>query len=106
MQSKKLAVKAAPALIAVGAASGWVAADLFPRLRPPSRRSAIAPWRDRQPDRKCGRARVPSRYGAPNYRAIVAHNRAAVVGITTDGRVTASLDGQQISDFGQLFGNG
>jgi serine protease Do len=43
--------------------------------------------------------------GAPNYRAIVAANRAAVVGITTESRVSNVADDDDEDDAGQSQGN-
>ncbi|HTY93192.1 MAG TPA: Do family serine endopeptidase [Steroidobacteraceae bacterium] len=43
--------------------------------------------------------------GAPNYRAIVAANRAAVVGITTESKATEVADDNDEDDFAQGPGN-
>ena len=44
--------------------------------------------------------------GAPNYRAIVAANRAAVVGITTESKASEVADDNDEDDQGQGNGNG
>ena len=44
--------------------------------------------------------------GAPNYRAIVAANRAAVVGITTESKASAQADDNDGDDQDQDQGNG
>ncbi len=85
--------------VALGAVAGFTAAGAAgvaaeaPALAAPSRTAAPIPFT-----------------GAPNYRAIVAANRAAVVGITTESRASAvSDDGDgnaQDDDNGSAGSNG
>lgn len=96
-QSLKLAWAAA-GIFAVGATAGWVVPSLF---HPASAGetggtpAAVA---------SAGTAAIPPA-AAPNYRAIVAQNRAAVVGVSIEGRVqTSDSDQPQVPDLGQLFG--
>jgi serine protease Do len=78
--NKTTMVLSASALLACGAAAGWVAPTLL------ERNSAIAADVAPAPS-----APAPVPLGsAPNYRAIVAENRAAVVGITTEGEQPAA----------------
>ncbi|HEY3809070.1 MAG TPA: DegQ family serine endoprotease [Steroidobacteraceae bacterium] len=97
--SNKLAWAAA-GIFAVGAASGWVVPSLFHPVQA-AETSAAAPV-------IASSASAPAPIAltsAPNYRAIVAQNRAAVVGVSIEGRVKVSeSDGQQMPDLGQLFG--
>lgn len=94
-QSRKYAWAAA-GIFAVGAASGWVAPSSF----------HTAQAADNSAPSAVPSSAAPGPVGlmnAPNYRAIVAQNQAAVVGVSIEGRVKAS-DSEQMPDLGQLFG--
>ncbi|HTV96668.1 MAG TPA: Do family serine endopeptidase [Steroidobacteraceae bacterium] len=86
----KLAAGAAAGIFALGGVTGWMAPAILRNARADTLASTTAPP-----------AAVPSgpiALGtAPNYRAIVAQNRGAVVGITTVGEVKVAGD--------QPFGN-
>jgi serine protease Do len=88
---------AAAGIFAVGAVSGWSAPQLLhvaPATEPASSVAASAA--------------APAPIGpigpmtTPNYRAIVAQNQAAVVGVSIEGRMNVSSP--QMPDLGQLFG--
>jgi serine protease Do len=99
-QSKQLAWVAA-GIFAVGAAAGWVAPGLLHSAQAAETSSGTAAMGNPP-------AAVPgpiALISAPNYKAIVAQNRAAVVGVSIEGRVQVSdSDGPQMPDLGQLFG--
>ena len=87
--SRKLAWVAA-GVLAAGVTSAWLAPSLF--------HSAQAA------DSAPAAVSVPiAPATAPNYRAIVAQNRAAVVGVSIEGRVKVA-ESQPLPDPGQLFG--
>jgi serine protease Do len=89
VQSRKLAWAAA-GIFAVGAVSGWAAPALLRTSQTADHPTAT----DAPPA-----AIAP--VSAPNYRAIVAQNQAAVVGISVEGRTQVS---SQMPDLGNLFG--
>jgi serine protease Do len=96
-QSRKLAWAAA-GVFAIGAASGWA----LPAFLHNTAAAAAAPPGAAAP----ASAAVPEPIAlmtAPNYRAIVAQNEAAVVGVSIEGRVRVG-ESQQMPDLGQLFG--
>ncbi len=88
-QSKKLAWAAA-AVFAGGVASGWSAPLLLHGAAAAEPAPGVAP----------GAPIAPAT--APNYRAIVAQNEAAVVGVSVDGH--EKVASPQMPDLGQLFG--
>lgn len=91
--SRRLAWAAA-GVVAVGAASGWVVPSLFH----PARAADTAPAAG------SGGTGPVAPTTAPNYRAIVAQNRAAVVGVSIEGRVQVADQDAPQPDLGQLFG--
>ena len=74
----KTLVWSAAGLLVVGAATGLSAQTLLQHQATPEAATSIAPVAPLPPG------------SAPNYRAIVANNQAAVVGITTQGTVKAA----------------
>jgi serine protease Do len=87
---------AAAGIFAVGAVSGWSAPTLLrvAQAAQPSAASTPAPA-----------SSAPIAMGtAPNYRAIVAQNQAAVVGVSVEGRMNVSSPQQQMPDLRQFFG--
>jgi serine protease Do len=89
----------ATGILAVAATAGWVVPSYFHSAQAADSAAAAAP------------AAAPGPIGpgpigltsAPNYRAIVAQNQAAVVGVSIEGRMETS-DSQQMPDLGRLFG--
>ncbi len=103
-QSKKLAWAAA-GIFAVGAASGWVAPTLFHAAQAAEPASGNTAMGTVNPSANAVAPGAIALTSAPNYRAIVAQNRAAVVGVSIEGRVKVSdSDAPQMPDLGQLFG--
>src|SRR5271167_4009167 len=92
-------VWSAAGLLAVGTATGLCGPSL---LQSASRQSAAAATTAAPTDsgREAPSQPVPQ-ITAPNYRAIVARNQAAVVGITTAGPMTTSSP----QEFGDSNGN-
>ncbi len=84
---------AAAGIFAVGAVSGWAAPTLLRTSQATEPVANVANTAAPTP--------IPPAT-APNYRAIVAQNQAAVVGVSVDGRTKVSS--QQVPDFGQMFG--
>ena len=78
----KTIVLSAAGLLAVGTASGWSAQALIQRPGTTTTATAASPS---VPDAPIGPMT------APNYRAIVARNQAAVVGITTAGTMHTAM---------------
>ena len=78
----KTIVLSVAGLLAVGTASGWSAQALIQRPGTTTTATAASPS---VPDAPIGPMI------APNYRAIVARNQAAVVGITTAGTMHTAL---------------
>src|SRR5258707_2453757 len=98
-------VWSAAALIAVGTAPGLSAQALLQATASPTVAGAIG-------DSVRAAAQPIPMITAPNYRAIVARNQAAVVGITTAGPITTSApqafsfggpDGDERNPLGQFF---
>jgi len=80
-------------IFAIGAVSGWSAPALL-RVSQSTAGASIA-------------AVAPgpvAPMAAPNYRAIVAQNQAAVVGVSMEGR--RKVDASEMPDFGNMFGFG
>ena len=78
---------AAAGVFAVGAVTGWMAPSVLRSAHAESVVGAVAA----PPAPAAGTTSAPVPLGtAPNYRAIVAQNRAAVVGITTAGEMNVS----------------
>ena len=97
MNSKNSAVIASvAAVVALAAVAGFSAAGPTGRTDPVTPAAIAAPT-------KAGP--IPF-IGAPNYRAIVAANRAAVVGITTESKATDAGDDNDEDDQGQGQGQG
>ena len=97
MNSKNSAVIASvAAVVALAAVAGFSAAGPTGRTDPVTPAAIGAPT-------KAGP--IPF-IGAPNYRAIVAANRAAVVGITTESKATDAGDDNDEDDQGQGQGRG
>jgi serine protease Do len=97
IQSRQLAWAAA-GIFAVGAAAGWSAPALLHVSDGPP---AAAASSGSSP--AAAGISTPVALGtAPNYRAIVAQNQSAVVGVSVEGRM--SVDSQQIPDLRQFFG--
>ena len=90
--SRKLAWAAA-GVFAVGAVTGWAAPAL---LRTSQSAESVATTASVVAPGPIAPAT------APNYRAIVAQNQAAVVGVSVEGRTRVSSS--QMPDLGQLFG--
>jgi serine protease Do len=85
---------AAAGLFAIGAVSGWSAPQLLHVAQTTDPATGMA---------ASGAASAPiGPMTAPNYRAIVAQNQAAVVGVSIEGRMNVSAP--QMPDLGQLFG--
>src|SRR5580700_10268553 len=85
---------AAAGIFAVGAVSGWSAPQLLQAAQANDPVTSVA-----------SSAVPPAPIGpmtAPNYRAIVAQNPAAVVGVSIEGRMNVSP--AQMPDLGQLCG--
>jgi serine protease Do len=85
---------AAAGIFAIGAVSGWSAPQLIHVAQATDPASSVA-----------ASSAAPAPIGpmtAPNYRAIVAQNQAAVVGVSIEGRMNVSS--AQMPDLGQLFG--
>ena len=84
---------AAAGILAIGV-SVWCAPQLIHVARAADATASVVPG-----------AAVPAPIGpmtAPNFRAIVAQNQAAVVGVSIEGRMNVSSP--QMPDLGQLFG--
>jgi serine protease Do len=97
VNSKNSAVIAAVAtVVALAAVAGFSAAAPTGRTDPATPAAIAAP----------GKAGPIPFIGAPNYRAIVAANRAAVVGITTESKATDVGDDSDEDDQGQGNGRG
>jgi serine protease Do len=94
-------VWSATGLLAVGTATGLSAQALLQAKASPADGAAIV--NSAPPSDAASRLIAPM--SAPNYRAIVAQNQAAVVGITTAGDIKTSapqdLDGDPLSQFFQ-----
>src|SRR5580704_9522108 len=88
-QTRKL-TWAAAGIFAVGAVAGWSAPALL----------HVAQAADTSPT--AAMSPIPPAT-TPNYRAIVAQNQAAVVGISIEGRMKVASE-QQMPDLGQFFG--
>jgi serine protease Do len=89
-QTRKL-TWAAAGIFAVGAVAGWSAPALL----------HVAQAADTSPTAAVPAPIPPAT--TPNYRAIVAQNQAAVVGISIEGRMKVASE-QQMPDLGQFFG--
>jgi serine protease Do len=99
-------VWSAAGLLAVGTATGLSAQSLLKTAAPPPAATAAG-------DSQHSALSQPiAQITAPNYRAIVARNQAAVVGITTEGPINTSgpqefgfggPDGDEGNPFGQFF---
>jgi serine protease Do len=99
IRNKPLALTAV-GLLAVGAAAGWSVPVLLHAAPANDTHSTATPEAIAAP--------APIALGtAPNFRAIVAQNRAAVVGITTEGEMkVADSQMPQMPDFGLIpFGD-
>ena len=93
VQNRRLSWAAA-GIFAIGAVSGWSAPQLLHVAQAANPPTTVA-----------ANGAAPAPIGpmtAPNYRAIVAQNQAAVVGVSIEGRVNVSSP--QMPDLGQLFG--
>jgi len=93
VQKRRLAWAAA-GIFAVGAVSGWSAPQLLQVAQANDPVTSVA-----------STIAAPAPIGlmtAPNYRAIVAQNQAAVVGVSIEGRMNVSSP--DTPDLGQLFG--
>jgi serine protease Do len=90
-------VLSAAGLLAIGTAAGIAAPGLFP---PKDSAANGAPFAGASAAASAHSDPIPV-MSAPNYRAIVERNQAAVVGITTAGAVDAS----QEFNFGDQFGD-
>jgi serine protease Do len=95
---------AATGIFALGATSGWAIPSLFhPAHADDSVSAAVSAAVAPGTSSVAPGAIAPAT--APNYRAIVAQNRAAVVGVSIEGRMQVNdPDAPQMPDLGQLFG--